>query len=255
MSDHMQPGDAPLAARDTFIGLIAHAFGGALQPLVGALALLGDEAYGPLTEEQQRLVAQASASVEQLRQLQDDILLLTRAEAQTLRLRRQPIALTTLLREAIAEAQLPHPLEAARVIASHVSPALPPLDCDADVLRRGLAALIENALRFSPPETPVAIEARKRSGWVIIRVRDGGAGIAPAEAQRLFAPLVVGAPPRQHVGVGLGVGLGLAVARACVEAHGGRLTVEPHSPQSPGATFLLELPLSPAESSQAQPQA
>ena len=250
MSDIPQPKDASLAARDTFIGLISHAFGGVLQPLVGALALLGDEAYGPLTEEQRRLVAQASASVEQLRQLQDDIVLLTRAQSQTLRLRRQNIPLTTLLREAIAEAQQPYPPETAHTITSHVSPALPPLSCDADLLRRALAALIENALRFSPANAPVTIEARKRSGWAVIRVRDGGAGLAPAEAQRLAAPLVVGAAPLQHVGVGLGIGLGLAVAQACAEAHGGRLTVEPPSPQTSGATFTLELPLSPERSPQ-----
>ncbi len=231
------------AARETFTSLMSHAFGGALQPIVGALALLADEAYGPLTDEQQRLVAQANTGVEQLRQLQDDILLLARIQAQTLRLDAQPIALTTMLRSAIAQAQQPYPPTPARVIASHVSPALPPLLCDADLLRRALAAVVENALRFSPPDAPIAVEARKRNGWVVICVRDGGAGIAPDEASRLFAPLVIGTRPLQHVGVGLGVGLGLAVARACVEAHGGRRAqaAPPASmsgpPPKPGAPF------------------
>lgn len=236
------------AARQRFSWLVGHALNGVTHSIVGALSLLGDEPEGEqLTPRQRRLVDAASVSAARLAQLNADIQLLTHAEAQTLELRQERILLTTLLRTAIAQAQTPLAPPAPRDIQSRVSPALPPLVCDVTLMRRALAAIIENALRFSPAEAPVHVEARKRRDRIIIRVISGGAGVAQDDAERIFEPLAVGANPLSAVGVGLGVGLGLAVARVCAEAHGGRLTLEPTTPPSEtsGATFALELPLAP----------
>lgn len=240
------------AARQRFSWLVAHALNGVTHSILGALSLLRDAPEGEqLTPRQRRLVDAASVGAEQLAQLNADILFLTHAEGRTIELNKERVLLTTLLRTAIAQAQTPLAPSAPRDIQSRISPALPPLLCDVTLMRRALAAIIENALRFSPANAPVRIEARKRRDRIVIRVVGGGAGIAPADAERIFEPLSVGARPRASVGVGLGVGLGLAVARVCAEAHGGSLRLVPaaKSSDAPGATFAMELPLTSAPDS------
>lgn len=237
-----------VAARQRFSWLVAHALNGVTHSIVGALSLLSDAPEGEqLTPRQRRLVDAASVSAARLEQLNADILLLTHAEARTLELRQERIVLTTLLRTAIEQAQTPLPPQAPRDIQRRASAALPPLFCDPALARRALAAIIENALRFSPTDSPVRLEARKRRDRITIRVSSVGPSIAPADAERIFEPLYVGARSAAAIGVGLGVGLGLAVARVCAEAHGGSLTLqqtEQHTGES-CVTFALELPLAP----------
>jgi signal transduction histidine kinase len=87
----------------------------------------------------------------------------------------------------------------------------------------------------------VSISASKRGDWAVIRVRDQGAGVDPAIAEHIFAPLWSGGRHKNNAGVGLGLGLGLAVAHASITAQGGHISLEPAS--GPGATFSVELPL------------
>jgi signal transduction histidine kinase len=232
------------AARETFSHLVAHALNGAIYSVVTGLALLGNEAaVGTLNPAQRNLLRNASDGAAQLRQLTDDILLLTAAAAQSLAPQRQPLALTTLVREATAKAQTPYAPTTARTISARITPALPLLLCDPTLLQRALAAIIENALRFSPAEAPVEVAAHKQRERIIISVRDHGAGVAPDQIARIFEPLYSGQAPREPVGVGLGVGLGLAVARVAIEAHGGRVSLR--QSDATGTLFSLELPFAP----------
>ncbi len=231
-------------ARQTFSWLIAHALGGVTHSIVNPLSQLETEEPGEsLSLRQRALLTLASGGATRLMQLNDDILLLTHAAAQTVEVSLESVPLTTLLREAIEQAQTPDAPDPPRDIRSHATPALPLALCDPALARRALAALIENALRFSPHDTPVTVEARKLRDRAVIRVHDDGPGVAPEAAPRLFAALTVGARPRNHVGVGLGIGLGLAVARICAEAQGGGVRLEP--PAGAGTTFILELPFAP----------
>jgi two-component system, OmpR family, sensor histidine kinase KdpD len=102
---------------------------------------------------------------------------------------------------------------------------------------RVVANLVENALRYSPPEETVRVEVRRTASEVLVRVVDHGPGIPSGEADRIFEPFQRGSlrvPMR-------GAGLGLAIARGFAEANGGHVWVESHVGQ--GATFVLELPL------------
>jgi PAS domain S-box-containing protein len=107
-------------------------------------------------------------------------------------------------------------------------------------LERVVDNLLGNAVKFSPDGGDIAVEleAAEPRGWAVLRVRDAGLGIPPAELPRLFelyhrASNVVGRIP--------GAGLGLAIARAIVERHGGTVAVE--SRQGVGSTFTVRLPL------------
>jgi signal transduction histidine kinase len=112
---------------------------------------------------------------------------------------------------------------------------LPEVECDPRQLRRVLQNLVGNALKFhgeAPPEVELAA-LRGPAEWVIT-VRDNGIGVDPAQATRIF-----GMFSRAHSGAD-GVGIGLAVCRRIVEAHGGRIWVEPA--EGRGSAFRFTLP-------------
>ncbi|MFO0683392.1 MAG: hybrid sensor histidine kinase/response regulator [Sandaracinus sp.] len=108
---------------------------------------------------------------------------------------------------------------------------------DADLLRRVLENLVDNAIRHVPARGEVHLEAREESGRLELRVRDSGTGIPEAMRERIFDPFV---QIESTAGASRsGRGLGLAFCRAAVEAHGGTIAVDG---AVPGACFVLRIP-------------
>ena len=98
-----------------------------------------------------------------------------------------------------------------------------PLYVNADYaqLEMVLINLVENALKYSPPGTPLFISGRATHGDAEIAVRDQGPGVPPGDEERVFQKFYRAAAGRQTAG---GTGLGLAICQTIVEAHGGRIT-------------------------------
>jgi PAS domain S-box-containing protein len=115
---------------------------------------------------------------------------------------------------------------------------LPQVEMDADMIRRVLINLLENAVKYSRPGGgKISVSARHGEGTVTVSVSDNGPGIAPRHQEHIFdkfARIQQGGRPK-------GLGLGLAFCRLAVEAHGGRIWVE--SDTGKGATFSFTLPL------------
>jgi two-component system sensor histidine kinase KdpD len=133
----------------------------------------------------------------------------------------QPVMRAVHLEE-VVPAALASLGERARTVESRVSESLPPVLGDATLLERVIANLVENALKFSPQQIPVRIEAGAVHDIVHLRVADQGPGIASVDRDRVFQPF-------QRLGDldrGKGVGLGLAVARGFVDAMGGELELD-----------------------------
>jgi signal transduction histidine kinase len=106
---------------------------------------------------------------------------------------------------------------------------------DAPLLRAAVAAVVRNALDYSPPGTPVAVGVQERGSPVRIGVRDRGPGVRLEERASVFEPFVRGRGTRRDGGTGLG----LYIARRVVEAHGGEIWLES---ATGGTTVVLELP-------------
>jgi PAS domain S-box-containing protein len=117
---------------------------------------------------------------------------------------------------------------------------LPPVLADPDLLERILLNLLTNAMKYSPPETPVRVEARLKGSEVEIAVIDQGAGIAPEDQARIFERFY----RSQNIQRRDSVGLGLYITRKLVETHGGRIGIE--SEPGKGSTFFFTLPVSGA---------
>ncbi len=103
-------------------------------------------------------------------------------------------------------------------------------------LRRALANLVDNAVKYTPAGGRVTITTGRDGDEAWVAVSDTGAGIAPADLAHIWERLYRAERTRHERGLGLGLGL----ARAIAEAHGGRVTVE--SAPGEGATFTLRLP-------------
>jgi two-component system, OmpR family, sensor kinase len=108
-----------------------------------------------------------------------------------------------------------------------------------DALKQVLLILIDNALKYSPPEGAIEVSAAHERNRVRIRVRDSGPGIDPAFLPHIFERFYRG----ESVRSGEGTGLGLAIARALVESQRGEIAVE--SQLGRGAVFIVSLPHQP----------
>jgi two-component system sensor histidine kinase KdpD len=117
---------------------------------------------------------------------------------------------------------------------------LPPLRLDYVEIDQVLSNLIENAAKYAPPGTEIAVSARRVDHEAEVEVADRGPGIPAAALPRLFEPFyrLDGDARRPQ-----GSGLGLTVARGLVEAHGGRIRAENRA--DGGARFVFTLPLPP----------
>jgi len=112
------------------------------------------------------------------------------------------------------------------------------LRADADLLRRVLENLLDNALRHAPEDSAIRVTSRQSDGAVELRVADEGAGVPESMRERVFDPFVQIESNDRSV-TRSGRGLGLTFCRLAVEAHGGRMRVEDGNP---GAVFCLSLP-------------
>ncbi|MFJ3337874.1 ATP-binding protein [Streptomyces sp. NPDC086766] len=116
-----------------------------------------------------------------------------------------------------------------------VPESLPMVRVDPGLLERSVANLVENAVKYSPPDRPVLVSASALADRVEVRVVDRGPGVPDAAKERIFEPFQrYGDSPR-----GAGVGLGLAVARGFAEAMGGTLAAD----DTPGGGLTMVLGL------------
>ena len=126
-------------------------------------------------------------------------------------------------------------------VRTEIEPGLPLVFIDYIKIAQVLINLGENAIKYTPAQTPITIGAYHRGRSVEITVQDTGPGISPEQLPHLFEKFYRGT---RTMGVP-GSGIGLAIAKGFVEAHGGTLTVE--SQVGAGTTFTMSLPIIEAE--------
>jgi K+-sensing histidine kinase KdpD len=124
-------------------------------------------------------------------------------------------------------------------LAVDIDPTLPLVTIDPALLEQAIGQLVENAVKYSPPGSDIAISGRTEDGQVVLSITDQGAGLTEEEAENLFHRAYRG---RRHVGNVPGLGLGLWIARIFVAANGGTLVAHSAGPGR-GTTMSIRLPI------------
>ena len=186
-----------------------------------------------LTEAERGELAEAvGVEASRLSRLIDDLLDLSRLEAEAAEPNPEWCSVEEVVRAAIDDLGLPP--DAFKVA---IDSDLPPVRADAAQLERAFANLLENAHRHSGGH-PVSVRARDVGGRIMLRFVDRGPGVPQAQRERIFEPFYrSGTTTTGH----RGSGLGLAIVRGFVEANGGKVWVE--SLPNQATSFVVELPL------------
>jgi len=219
--------------RNSLLSAISHDVRTPLTAIVGLSGTLaGSPALPP--ESRQELAEAIEEEALRMEQLVTNLLDMARLQAGPVQLNRQ----WQMLEEVVGSAlSLQARSLAGRRVDLRLAPGLPPLALDAVLIERVLCNLLANASRMAPDGSPLAIEARLDGDMVEVALEDRGPGVAPADRERIFDKFSRGHPES----TGSGMGLGLSICRAIVEAHGGRIRVEPGA--DGGARFLFTLPV------------
>jgi signal transduction histidine kinase len=208
----------------TYAEVVAHDLREPIMAMALLVTLLERQASEPPSPE---LLENLRASNARARELIDCVL----AYAQAGVLRTEPVALGQIVSEVEQDLRPRLDEEQATIEVGD----LPDVEGDPRQLRRVLQNLVANALKFRSEALPrVEISAQRGSREWIVGVRDNGIGVAPDQAGRIFGLFSRGSTAVE------GVGIGLAMCRRIVEAHGGRIWVEPA--EGGGSTFRFTLP-------------
>lgn len=177
---------------------------------------------------------------EHLERIVEDLRTLSLADAGALVLNRQVVSPRDFL-QGVANRFAPQAAQNKITLNVQADPALPDLEMDRARLTQVLDNLVSNAFHHTPDGGRVTLSAQTRGDALLLRVLDNGEGIAPADLPRVFERFYRGDQARSmREGSS---GLGLAIAKALVDAHGGKIWVE--SEVGKGSSFFVELPLSP----------
>lgn len=168
---------------------------------------------------------------ERLHRLVNNLLDIGRLRSGALVIHKEPSPVDELLESVINRLR---PMLKGRDVELRVGEDVPEVAMDVVQVDQVITNLVENAVKFTPPGTPISLIAVGDHRCVRVTVADGGPGVPKEDRRRIFEPFERGSSTTS------GTGLGLAVAHAIVQAHGGRIWVS----QSPtgGAAFTFELP-------------
>jgi PAS domain S-box-containing protein len=221
--------------KDDFLALISHEFRTPLTAIHGGAHLLAHDA-GALDEEtRQELLADVVAESERLDWMLGNLLTLTNVLAGRLRVATEPALIAPIARKAAAE--VGRRSQRHRFVVD-VSPEIPPVEADPDLLEQVLRNLYENAIKYAPDGGEVRTTAERVADRIAIRVMDQGIGIAPEHVRTVFERFRrVGGDSTVR-----GMGLGLYLSRGLVEAQGGTISAD-SAGLGQGATFTITLPV------------
>jgi len=221
------------SARRDLVANVSHD----LKTPIGAIRALAESLAADPTEDPETLrdfLARIIAESGRLSSLVDEMLYLSRLEsaAETL------LIAETDLRDIVAESlRSVAPLAQSKAVEIQTEAhGQTTLWCDSERLTRAASALLDNAVKFSPPGETVSIRLTGLEDEVQLTITDRGPGIPPEALPRIFERFFKVAPSRS----GAGTGLGLAIVKHVVQMHGGRTMVE--STVGRGSTFGFTVP-------------
>jgi two-component system sensor histidine kinase KdpD len=223
--------------RNTLLSSVSHDLRTPLAAITGGTSALLDR-QAPLDEAaRQELLQTMHEEAERLNRLVQNLLEMTRLESGNVQVQKEWHAVEELVGSALQRfgARLRR-----RAITTHIPANLPLAPLDPLLIEQVLINLVDNALKYTPENTPIEIAAAAEAAGVVVEVADRGPGLAPGDEQRVFDKFY-----RTRAEPGRGSGLGLAICRGIVEAHGGRIRAENRAGGGVAFRFLLPIDEAP----------
>ena len=220
--------------KSTLLDAIAHEFKTPLTSIKAAAStLLSTPA--PKPEEQRELVTIVDEETDRLGRLVTEVTQMARIEAGKIQLDRKLYSVADLVSAALRQVK---PTTNGRQITVEAAENLPLVNVDAGLIELAIRQLLDNALKYSTPGSPLSVVARRSESALIIAVRDHGPGIPERHLARIFERFYRGPGAERKA---IGAGMGLAITREILRAHDGDVSVK--SKPGEGSEFSLSLPL------------
>lgn len=218
------------ALKDDLIAVLAHDFKGPLTTIMGFAELLEQEPMDG--EEAQNGLRAIRSAAARLDSLASDTLALSRIEQGELNIARDPVDLTSVVKESVET------FASERAVTIEASVKDPVVRGDPSRLRQVFDNVIGNAIKYSPEGQPVHVRIAQTERAIRVSVTDRGIGIPEGEVNLLFERFRRASNAKASKIKG--TGLGLYLAKTLVERHGG--TIEVQSSRDQGSTFTIVIP-------------
>ncbi len=223
--------------KDNLMSMIVHDLKNPLGVVMGTLSLLQEILANKVDDGVMDVIAGALNASRQMLNMILNLLEVQRLEEGKMPLKLESVNVAAAVQTGI-ERILPY-IKKGPTLEANVPDDLPPVKADVNVMERIMVNLLDNAVKFTPPEGRITVSAHRQDGEVVISVTDTGEGIPLDQQTRIFEKFAqvteTGARSRG------GTGLGLAFSKLAVEAHGGRIWVE--SEPGKGSRFSFTLPI------------
>lgn len=224
-----------------FLSMVTHELKTPLTPIFEYVSLLKEKLLGPLTLKQEEAINSIQKQSTHLKNLIENILEISRIEVgKKLSVSKEPVSLERII-FAVEEMLAFDISRAGLTLEKKWEGEVPTLLGDENALKRVFINLIGNSLKFTPSGGKIVLEIKEEKGSVLILVEDSGIGIAAENLKKVFDKFYqVDVSYAREKG---GIGMGLAIARALIEAHGGKIWAESGG-LGRGAKFFVRLPIS-----------
>ncbi len=222
--------------KSQFVSMVSHEFRNPLTTIFLTLDLL--EQQNSLTRETQlKFIGRAKTALKEINHLIADVLVVGEVEREQFQCKSEPIDIvrfcSSLVEELTSRPQTEHNL-ILNVLGCDET-EYPVYDLDPKLLHHILINLLENAMKYSPVGSQVTFGLRCESDYIQFQIQDQGIGLTKQDQEKLFTPFHRGS----NVGKIRGTGLGLSIVKKCVDAHGGKISVD--SEVGVGTLFTVTL--------------
>ncbi|QHV01831.1 PAS domain S-box protein [Synechocystis sp. CACIAM 05] len=226
-------------AKSQFVDIVSHEFRTPLTSIIGFGELLSKYFDRLSTEKKQQYINNIQNSSQRLKQLIDDVLSISRYDANKIEIELGNINLRNLANDLIENFSCGLGSEHNFELNYHLKPDEHSL-VDVRLLRHILENILSNAIKYSAPGSTITLDISKDEEHLLFQVRDEGIGIPLQDQEKLFEAF----HRASNVGDIPGTGLGLSIVKRYVEFQGG--TIEVISMPGKGTTMVIKLPLNPA---------
>lgn len=221
-------------ARSALLQSVSHDLRAPLVAIMGSASTLIEMSADLDKTSIKKLGGAIYTESEQLSRLINNLLQMTYLEEEFVSLQKEPLSIHELLLSVLKteSKQL-----GKKPVQLHFPEDIPPVPFDKTLMQEVLINLLDNAIKFTPGDSPIDISASIAKDFITISIEDRGPGLVPDEANKLFEKFYRGRMLTSE----RGIGLGLAICQRIIKAHGGEIWAE--NRDDGGAAFRFTLPL------------